>query len=443
MSFIKNIESAFKIEELRNKILTTLFFVVLYRLGGHIQLPGIAPSAVLSGNEATGVLDMFLGGAFSKGAIFGLGIMPYISASIILQLAQFAIPSIQKLSKEGESGRKKISQYTRILTIIVCVLQSFGFITYITSQDHMLMVGIDKTVFTAQSVVLLTAGTMFCMWMGDQITEKGIGNGISILITIGILARFPESLVMEYNNLFENAAGGGALIVLLEAVVFFAVVLLTILIIQGVRKIPVNYANQLMNKNSNPALGGPQSSIPLKVNQAGVMPIIFAQAVVILPGFLGGQMSGSDIGSFISTYFRYGQIGYVLLLVVLIIVFTFFYTAMILNPVEIADDLKRNGGFVPGVKPGEPTASFIDSVLSKITLPGSLFIAAIAIIPSIISLVLVKENQQLASFFGGTSLLIIVGVVLDTAMNIKSHLLMKEYDGMMNTGRVRRSQPIS
>lgn len=433
MKFIKSIEDVFKVEELRNKILTTLFFVVLYRLGSFIQLPGVNPDALASaGNGLVDVFDMFVGGAFSKGAIFGLGIMPYISASIVLQLAQFAIPSIQKLSKEGESGRKKINQYTRILTVIVCVLQSFGFIAFLTSKNATM--GIDPTIFTAQSVVLLTAGTMFCMWMGDQITEKGIGNGISILITIGIIARFPNSLMNEY-RLLE----GSPMTFLIYFIIFFVIVLITIAIVQAVRNIPVNYANQLLNKggHENPTMS--RSFIPLKVNQAGVMPIIFAQAVVMLPPMLASQFSNtSDLASFVARNFAFGQLGYVILTVVLIIVFTFFYTAMIINPVEIADDLKRNGGFIPGVKPGEPTSSFIDTVLSKITLPGSLFIAGIAILPSIIKFVFSNIDQEFVSFFGGTSLLIIVGVVIDTAMNIKSHLLMKEYDGMMTSGNSRR-----
>jgi preprotein translocase subunit SecY len=433
MKFIKSIEDIFKVEELRNKILTTLFFVVLYRLGSFIQLPGVNPDVLSSaGNGLTDVFDMFVGGAFSKGAIFGLGIMPYISASIVLQLAQFAIPSIQKLSKEGESGRKKINQYTRILTVIVCVLQSFGFVAFLTSQNATF--GIDPTIFTVQSIVLLTAGTMFCMWMGDQITEKGIGNGISILITIGIIARFPIALTSEFDSI-----NGSAMTFLIYFILFFVIVLVTIAIVQAVRNIPVNYANQLLNKGGreNPVMS--RSFIPLKVNQAGVMPIIFAQAVVMLPPMIAAQFTDtSDFASFVARNFAFGQLGYVILTIVLIIVFTFFYTAMIINPVEIADDLKRNGGFIPGVKPGEPTSTFIDSVLSKITLPGSLFIAGIAILPSLIKFVFTNINQEFVSFFGGTSLLIIVGVVIDTAMNIRSHLLMKEYDGMMSKGSSRK-----
>ena len=429
---LKPIKNIFEIEELRNRILTTLLFIAIYRLGSFIVLPGVNTDTLSSGsgnddNLLLGLLDSFTGGAFTNSAIFGLGIMPYISASIVVQLAQFAIPAVQKLQREGESGRKKINQITRLLTIVVCVLQSFGFITYITHTDGVLYSDVDPQFFTIQSVIILTAGTLFCMWMGEQITERGIGNGVSLLIMIGIIARFPTSILQ---HVATNGADG-LILYLIEIIFFFAIVMGTVLIVQGVRKIPINYAKQVVN---NKVYGGQRQYIPLKVNQAGVMPIIFAQAVMMLPTLL--SRTDTTIGKFMQEYMSTPYtVGYNILLAVLIILFTFFYTAMIIQPNQIADDLKRNGGFIPGVKPGQPTANFIDTVLSRITFPGAVFIVIIAILPAIAKSFGIDGN--LAYFFGGTSLLIMVGVVLDTVQQIQGYMLMKKYEGMMKSGKVK------
>lgn len=434
MKIINTIKNIFSIEELRNRIITTLLFIGIFRFGAHVVLPGVDPDEVGGSAEGVlGLLDLFVGGAFSQKSIFGLGIMPYISASIIIQLATFAIPSFQRLQKEGESGRKKINQYTRILTIMVCVVQSIGFIKLI--EGSQLMAGTDRTFFDIQSVILLTAGTMFCVWMGEKITEKGIGNGVSLLIMIGIIARLPQSMLAEWT---EQGGMDGVLVLLIEAVVLFLVTMGTVALVQAIRRIPVSYAKQIVD---NKVYGGQRQYIPLKVNQAGVMPIIFAQAVMVLPGFLVQSFTAeSEAASWFAANFTdYTSWGYNLLFATLIILFTYFYTAIIIHPNQMADDLKKNGGFIPGVKPGSDTATYIDTILSKITLPGALAIAFVAILPAFANLAGV--NNGFATFFGGTSLLIMVGVVLDTLQQIESYLLMKHYEGLMKSGKLKgRSQ---
>ena len=434
MKFINTIKNIFSIEELKNRILTTLLFIAVFRFGAHVVLPGVDPDLVGGElkNGLLGLLDLFVGGAFSQRSIFGLGIMPYISASIIIQLATFAIPSFQKMQKEGESGRKKINQYTRFLTIAVCLLQSIGFIELILNNDtSLLSQGVNPFYFRIQSMILLTAGTMFCLWMGEKITEKGIGNGVSLLIMIGIIARLPQALIAEW-----GARNGmdGILVLLIEAVVLFLITMGTVALVQAVRRVPISYAKNIVD---NKVYGGQRDYIPLKVNIAGVMPIIFAQAVMVVPGFIVNPLTkDSDAASWFATHFLNPlSWGYNALFALLIILFTYFYTAIIVNPQEMADGLKKNGGFIPGVKPGKDTANYIDMILSKITFPGALAIAFIAILPAFARMFGV--NNAMATFYGGTSLLIMVGVVLDTLQQIESYLLMKHYEGMMKTGKVR------
>ena len=438
MKFFRTIRDIFSIEELRNRILTTLMFVALFRFGAHIVLPGIDPGSgeEINANGALGLLDTLVGGAFSKRAIFGLGIMPYISASIIFQLATFAIPYFQRIQKEGESGRKKINQYTRYMTIVVCVFQSIGFIKYILSSGgtSALLPGVNETYFWIQSVIILVSGTMLCVWMGEKITEKGIGNGVSLLIMIGIIARLPQALLGEW-----GAQGGmdGVLVIIIELVLLFLITMGVVALTQAIRKVPLSYAKQVVD---NKVYNGQRQYIPLKVNQAGVMPIIFAQAVMVLPSLAlnAAESSGApgDVSAWIaSNFLQYTSWGHNLLLAVLIILFTYFYTAIIINPKQMGDDLKKSGGFIPGVRPGLDTSNYIDNILSRITLPGALAIAFIAIMPAFAGIAGV--NAGLAAFYGGTSLLILVGVVLDTLQQIESYLLMKHYEGMMKSGRLK------
>jgi preprotein translocase subunit SecY len=430
MNILDSISKVFKIEELKDRILYTVGFILIFRLGSYIMLPGLNYEMVHASGDAdgiAGIIDNFLGGAFSNKAIFGLGIMPYITASIVVQLLQVAVPYFQRLQKEGESGRKKINQLTRLLTLVVCAFQSIGYLTayvdpaQIAIENHLL--------FKVSAVAILTTGTFFCVWLGDKITEKGIGNGISMLIMIGILSRLPASFISEVLDQRVE----GLLFIALELALLYFIFMGVVLLTQATRHIPVSYAKQVVG---NKVYGGQRNYIPLKVNAAGVMPIIFAQSLMFLPGILLGQLGEGETVTYLQkTFSSQANLGYMGLMSLMIILFTYFYTAMTINPNQIADDLKRNGGFVPGIKPGQPTADYIDDVLSKITLPGAIFTALIAILPGIA--IIFGVGIKFSQFFGGTSLLIMVGVVIDTITQIKSYLQMSHYDGMMKGGNLK------
>lgn len=425
---VSTLTNIWKIEDLRTRILNTLLFLLIYRVGSHIVLPGINPLALQTEAKEglVGLLNMFAGGSFSRSAIFALGVMPYISASIVVQLLGIAVPYFQKLQKEGESGRKKMTQITRYLTLVITFVQA---IAYVRSQIAPEMKVMAEPTFTILSTFILTAGTMFVMWLGEKITDKGIGNGISLIIMVGIIAELPSGLISEWGA--RMGGQGGLIPFIVELAALFFVVVFTILIVQGVRKIPVQYAKKIVG---NKQYGGVRQYIPLKVNSAGVMPIIFAQAIMFVPLTLS-QFFPDMNNSFLESLSNYTSVTYNLTFAFLIIAFTFFYTAIMVNPQQMADDMKKNGGFIPGVKPGFATGAYIDNVISKITLPGSIFLAIIAILPAIAGKLGV--NSQFAHFYGGTSLLILVGVVLDTIQQIESHLLMRHYDGLMKTGRVK------
>ncbi|MCU0355966.1 MAG: preprotein translocase subunit SecY [Cyclobacteriaceae bacterium] len=432
--FFTTIRNIFSIEDLRVRILNTIGFLIIFRLGSFIVLPGIDP-VVLAQNAVSGgifdLLNTFLGGSFSRASIFALGIMPYISASIIVQLLTFAVPYFQKLQKEGDSGRKRLNQFTRVLTIFITGFQSYGYIRGTIPNEAIISPGMF---FYVSSIVILIAGTMFCMWLGERITDKGIGNGISVLIMIGIVSRFPGAIIDEAVN---NRGMQGALLFIIEMLALFFVVMGVIMLTQATRRIPIQYAKQVIG---NKLYGGKRDFIPLKLNSSGVMPIIFAQALMFIPALLAGIWRDSDIGAYIgSTFSDFTSWQYNLLFGSLILVFTFFYTAITINSNDIADNLKRNGGFIPGIKPGKQTADFIDTILSRITLPGALFLVVVAVLPAFA--VRVGVGQNFAQFYGGTSLLIMVGVILDTLQQIESYLLMRHYEGMMKSGRVKgRSQ---
>jgi preprotein translocase subunit SecY len=440
---IETFQNILRIEELRYKLALTFWLLLAYRLGTYVTLPGVDPnmlqgSAKQADGGIFGLINMFAGGAFARGSIFALGIMPYISASIVVQLLSLAVPSFQKMQKEGEEGRRRINQITRYLTIVITAVQSIGFLINLKSENSQAIVSITNPAvmsdffFMFSSVVILTSSTMFIMWLGERITEKGIGNGISLIIMIGIIARLPFALKDEFNFKLSES-GGGLVIFLVELAALFAVIMMTILLVQGTRRIPVQYAKRVVG---NRQYGGVRQYIPLKVNAAGVMPIIFAQALMFIPStiaqFLPNYESMQGImGSFINPMSWTYNITFALL----IILFTYFYTAISVNAVQIADDMKRNGGFIPGVKPGKSTADFIDNVMSRITLPGAVFLAIVAIMPSLANVF--NINSQFAQFYGGTSLLILVGVVLDTLQQIESHLMMRHYDGLMKSGRIK------
>lgn len=439
--FIQTIRNISKIEDLRKRILTTIGFILIYRLGSFVVLPGVDPSQLENLQKQTsdgllGLLNMFSGGAFSNASIFALGIMPYISASIVVQLLGMAIPYFQKLQKEGESGRKKINQITRYLTVIITGAQAPAYISNLVRQLPPEAISPfspemnPTTFFWISSVVILVAGTMFVMWLGEKITDKGIGNGISLLIMIGIIARLPFSLAAEFMSRLEEK-GGGMVIFVVELVFLILVILLCILLVQGTRKIPVQFAKRIVG---NKQYGGVRQYVPLKVNAAGVMPIIFAQAIMFLP-MTFANFGGDSMSGFAAAFSNFNGFWYNFTFAIMIILFTYFYTAITINPNQMAEDMKKNGGFIPGIKPGKKTANFIDGVLSKITLPGSIFLALVAIMPAFVSLVGV--NSQFAQFYGGTSLLILVGVVLDTLQQIESHLLMRHYDGLTKSGRIK------
>jgi preprotein translocase subunit SecY len=431
-SFIQTLKNIYKIEELRSRILFTLMIILIYRLGSKVVLPGVDPGALEAFSQRTsegvlGLLDMFSGGAFSQASIFALGIMPYISASIIIQLLTIAVPYFQRMQKEGESGRRKMNQITRYLTVVVLILQAPAYLTQIPAEAKVMA----PSLFLVSSIIILTAGTIFVMWLGERITDKGIGNGISLIIMIGIIARLPFALFTE---LTQRLNGQGGLVAFLVEIIFlFFVFVMSILLVQGTRRIPVQYAKRIVG---NKQYGGVRQYIPLKVNAAGVMPIIFAQAIMFLPlSFARYGTGGEAMSKFVATFSRYTSVWYNVVFALLIVVFTYFYTAIIMNPTQMAEDMKKNGGFIPGVKPGKKTSEFIDSIMSRITLPGSLFLALIAIMPAFAHLLGIEPN--FAQFFGGTSLLILVGVVLDTLQQVESHLLMRHYDGLMKSGRVK------
>lgn len=427
--FISTVRNIFSIEDLRVRIVNTIGFLIIFRLGSFIVLPGVDASKLGSAPEGIfGLIDTFLGGAFSNASIFGLGIMPYISASIVLQLLTVGVPYFQKMQKDGESGRKRISQITRVLTIVITVAQGIGYITATILPTGAVM--IDTSLFIFSSLILLSAGTMFCMWLGEKITEKGIGNGISMLIMIGIISRFPGALIAE--GLEKGSSG--MLLLIIEAIVLFFVVVGVIALTEATRRIPVQYAKQVVGGK---VYGGQRQYIPIKVNASGVMPIIFAQSLMFVPALIAQIWAGeNDIANYIGTTFSdFTSWQYNLLFATLIIVFTFFYTAITVNPEQIAEDMKRNGGFVPGVKPGAPTGEFIDGIISKITLPGSILLSAVAILPALA--IVTGVGGEFAQFFGGTSLLIMVGVIMDTLRQIESYLLMRHYEGMMKSGNVK------
>lgn len=437
MRLVETFKNIWKIEELRNRILWTVGLCAVYRLGSFIVLPGIDAGLLAQQKAAVGegllaLLDMFSGGAFSNASIFALGIMPYISASIVMQLGTMVIPSIQKIARDGESGRNKINQWTRYITVIILILQSLAYLKSIQSQYAGLGVATpfvsDSWSFYFTSVIILTAGSMFVLWLGERITDKGIGNGVSFLIMIGIIARLPQSLSIEFAD--RNNGAGGLVMFLLEIFFLLVVIGLSIMLVQGTRKVPVQYAKQI---RGNRQYGGVRQYLPLKVNAAGVMPIIFAQAIMFVPMMLVGYTSSND--GFWSAFTRPDSFAYNAILAFLIIVFTYFYTAITMSPVQMAEAMKSQNGFIPGVKPGKPTADFLDNIITRITLPGSIFLALVAILPCFARLLGVSTS--FAQFFGGTSLLILVGVVLDTLQQIESHLMMHHYDGLMESGKIK------
>ena len=438
MKFIETIKNIWKIEELRNKLGVTLLFILIYRFGSFIVLPGINPEALTALQQQTSsglmsLLDMFSGGAFSNASIFALGIMPYISASIVVQLLTIAIPYFQKMQREGESGRNKINRITRYLTVAILLFQGPSYLVNLKVQMlHAGSVMPEGLWFSISSTLILCAGSMFVMWLGERMTDRGIGNGISMLIMIGIIARFPAAIMQEFISRTTDAAGG-LVMFLAEIVILLVVIALSILLVQGTRKVPVQYAKRMVG---NKQYGGVRQYIPLKVNAAGVMPIIFAQAIMFIPLSVLPFVASDETVQTVQNFMNLNSWQYNVVFAFLIIVFTYFYTAITIQPNQMAEDLKRNDGFIPKVKPGAETAEYIDDVMSKITLPGAIFLAIIAVMPAVVSS-LVEVNQQFAQFFGGTSLLIMVGVVLDTLQQVEGHLLMHHYDGLMENGPIR------
>ena len=432
---IETLKNIYSIEDLRARIFTTLGLLLIYRLGSYVVLPGVDPAALEVANAGSGgglmdLLNIFAGGAFSRASIFALGIMPYISASIVIQLLGMAIPYFQKLQKEGESGRRKINQITRFLTIAIVGFQAPGYIaTQIPVAAGDLMVRPDTFFWWFSTVIILITGTVFVMWLGERITEKGLGNGISLIIMIGIIANLPFAFVAEFAS---RVKGGGLVILLLEVVLLLLVIMVTILLVQGTRRIPVQFAKRIVG---NKQYGGVRNFIPLKVNAAGVMPIIFAQAIMFVPITIAGFADTDSLSGLAAIFSDYTGFWYNFVFAVMVVAFTYFYTAVTVNPNQIAEDMKKNGGFIPGVKPGKRTSEFIDNVLSRITLPGSIFLAMVAILPAFAGIFGV--TRQFAQFFGGTSLLILVGVILDTLQQIESHLLMRHYDGLMKSGKIK------
>ncbi len=430
--FIDTIRNIFRIEELRKRIVYTILLLLVFRFGSFVVIPGVDPTVLDtlrgSGGDATGLLgllDIFSGGAFSNASIFALGVMPYISASIVMQLLGMVIPAFAKMQKEGESGRKKMNQYTRLLTIVVLFLQGPAYISTQIPQEALVIGG---TLFSVIAMTSLIAGTMFVMWLGERITDKGLGNGVSLLIMIGIVARLPHAFLAEISARFAVGAGGPIMLIV-EVVILYLIFMATIALLQATRQIPVQYAKRIVG---NKQYGGVRQYLPLKLNSANVMPIIFAQALMYIPM----NFSNWEWSRGFAAAFTYGTFWYNFVFALLVIAFTYFYTAIIINPNMMADELKRNGGYIPGVKPGKETARYIDSIMTRITLPGSIFLALVAILP-VFAGNLLGVSQQFAMFFGGTSLLILVGVVLDTLKQVESHLLSRRYDGLMKTGRIK------
>ncbi len=436
MKFIETIKNIWKIEDLRNRLLITLLFVLIYRFGSFVVLPGINPDALteLKNQTAGGLLallDMFSGGAFSNASIFALGIMPYISASIVIQLLTIAVPYFQRMQQEGESGQRKMNQIIRYLTVVILLIQGPSYLVNLSVQlAHAGSAMPAGFWFQFSSTIILTAGSMFVMWLGERITDKGVGNGISFIILIGIIARLPGALIKEFASRLGDA-GGGPIMFLLELFVLLVVVALTILLVQGTRRIPVQYAKQI---RGNMQYGGVRNFIPLKVNAANVMPIIFAQAIMFIPITIVGFSNIESAQGFISAFLDNTGFWYNFIFALLIILFTYFYTAIIINPHMMAEHLKQNNGFIPGVKPGKKTEEFIDTIMSRITLPGSIFLAIVAILPAFARILGV--SNEFAQFFGGTSLLILVGVILDTLSQIEARLNERNYDGFLESGRI-------
>ncbi|MFQ5334688.1 MAG: preprotein translocase subunit SecY [Flavobacteriales bacterium] len=435
--FINTLINIYKIEDLRNRIVTTLAFLLIYRVGSFIVLPGIDSSALeASSANPSGIaalINAFAGGAFARASIFALGIMPYISASIVMQLLGVAVPAFQKLQKEGESGRNKINQWTRMLTVLITAGQAPSYLYAKIPAEAIVNPGFWS--FTVPSVIILITGTVFVMWLGEKITDKGIGNGISLIIAIGIMSRLPTAFFSEIDARLNS---GGMVIILIEMVFFLLVILGTILLVQGTRRVPVQFAKRIVG---NKQYGGVRQYIPLKVNAAGVMPIIFAQAIMFIPFTLVGFANSETLTGIAAVFADFTGFWYNFVFAVMIILFTYFYTAITVNPVQMADDLKRNGGFIPGIKPGKKTAEFLDNVMSRITLPGAVFLSLVAIMPAFA--VIFGLNRQFGYFYGGTSLLIMVGVVLDTLQQIESHLLMRHYDGLMKSGKIKGRSSMS
>ena len=435
--FIETLKNCWKIEDLRQRILITIAFVAIYRFGSFVVLPGIDPSMLQKLQSQTSgglmsLLDMFSGGAFSNASIFALGIMPYISASIVMQLLAVVVPYFQKMQREGESGRKKINWYTRVLTVAILLFQAPSYLMNLKIQAYgALSSGIDWSVFMIPATIILAAGSMFVLWLGERITDKGIGNGISLIIMIGIIARLPQAFIQEVSSRFTAITGGGLVMFIVEILILYAVVCASLLLVQGTRKIPVQYAKRIVG---NKQYGGARQYVPLKLFAANVMPIIFAQALMFIPLAIV-QYSTDQSGYIIRSLMDHRSLLYNIVFAALIIAFTYFYTALTLNATQMAEDMKRNNGFIPGIKPGKDTADYIDTVMSRITFPGSLFIAFIAVMPALAGLLNVQD--AFSQFFGGTSLLILVGVVIDTLQQIESHLMMRHYDGLLKSGRIR------
>jgi preprotein translocase subunit SecY len=434
--FIETLKNIYKIEDLRFRIGTTLFLLLIYRLGSFVSLPGIDPAQLQnlksqSADGLLGLINMFSGGAFSQASIFALGIMPYISASIVVQLMGIAVPYFQRLQKEGESGRRKINQITRYLTVLILIPQASAYLANLNMQLPDTAFAMSGIWFTLPSILILTAGSMFVLWLGERITDKGIGNGISLIIMIGIIARLPQAVVQEFASRI-NQQGGGLVMFLVEFVILFFVFIASILLVQGTRKIPVQYAKRIVG---NKQYGGVRQYIPLKVNAAGVMPIIFAQAIMMVPITIVGVANSDNLRGVAAALTNINGVWYNLTQFLLVMAFTYFYTAITINPTQMAEDMKKNGGFIPGVKPGKKTVEYLDTIMSRITLPGSIFLGFVTILPAFARLIGI--NQSFAYFYGGTSLLILVGVVLDTLQQIESHLLMRHYDGLMKSGRIK------
>ncbi len=438
--FVQTLRNIWTIEELRTKIIVTLALLFTYRLGNAIILPGLNPNIIQNtasksqSNGLLGLFDSFAGGGFSHASILALGVMPYISASIFMQLATILVPQLQKIQKEGESGRKKINQWTRYLTVIVTLFQAFAYTQYLKTPGYAeALIPSYTSYFVASTIIILTAGTLFVMWLGEKIQDKGLGNGTSIIIMVGILGRLPQALIQEFDAK-QTRGGGGLLIFLIEIAILIAIIMGLIILVQGVRKVPVNYAKQIVG---NRQYGGARQFLPLKVNSAGVMPIIFAQAIMFLPTLVSFTNINSAQG-IVKVFSDHSNAWYMVIYSIMVIAFTFLYTALIFNPKQMSEDLKRNNGFIPGVKPGQPTADYIGAIMDKITLPGAIFLAFVGILPGFAQRLGV--TQQFSSFFGGTSLLIMVGVILDTLQQIETHLLMRQYDGLMKGGRLQGRQ---